>query len=274
MLKGLTAESLGAATSKLYYAVQNVFSPMLSSASEVSSIASNTAILQKVQTFLKDIKLNFSETFGCDIGIADVLDKSQLEFLSQHAIQNEIIHWSRVKNKLNTFEDKSAVAAEEEAVDILQQMRSSVEKCSAGQQESENGENKPPLYDLELIGDTIETFYDSLDALWRIKKTSENDGWLYSKERMENFLFSLTCFMCATASNRLVTEEIWNVSFLEIESNLERASRMLSKWEKVVVDLCKFQWKEDSRSFSQTDIIEVSLYFFSFSFSATAIRVA
>ena len=45
-------------------------------------------------------------------------------------------------------------------------------------------------------------------------------------------------------------------AFVEIESSLERASRMLTRWEKIVVDLCNFQWQEDSRSFDQAEVTE------------------
>ena len=252
-LKGLA--SLGKSTSILYYAVQNVFFPLLGSSSEASSVARSAQILEKVQLFLQNIKEDFNEVFGCEVDFTDVIDKVQLDFLAGKALQNEMVHWFKVQNKREQagYDD----LASRDANSILQQMKSSLDKCSMGVGvDGDSEEDSSASYDLELVGDTVEAFYDNIDALWRIQLEGNGRGWLYSKDRMKNFLYSLSCLLCKIAREQLVAIQVWAVPFVEIESSLERASRMLTRWEKVVVDLCNFQWQEDSRSFDQAEVTE------------------
>ena len=255
-LEGLKEDSFGSSTSKLYYAVQNAFFPLLGSASEVSSVASSNQILKKVQSFVQNIKIDFTQVFSCDLDVSDVLDKAHLEFASKKAIENEIIHWSKVqsKNEACGVEDASS----RKAITTLHQMKQAVDRCAAKPLEAEVGGPESPVYDLELVGDVVETFYDTLDALWLVEQTrGDSSEFLYSKNKMKSLLYSLTCFACTVAIDQLLTESIWVVPFVEIETHLERASRMLTRWEKVVVDLCSFQWKGGSRSFDQAEVTEV-----------------
>ncbi|QDZ22651.1 heavy chain of dynein [Chloropicon primus] len=251
-LKGLNEDSLGISTSSLYYAVQNVFLPLLDSAGDVSALMNSAQILKGVQDFVSSMKTDFKEVFGCDIDFSDVIDKVQLEFLCKKTLQNETIHWMKVQNKREAagMEDR----ASREAISVLQEMKSGIDKCCM---DGERGGETVTLYDIELLGDTVEAFYDSIDILWRITQESEEGRSLYSKEKMKSLLFSLTCFVCKTASEQLLAEQVWTVPFAQVENVLERGSRMLTRWEKVVVDLCSFQWKGDPRSFEQSEVTEI-----------------
>lgn len=182
-LEGLKEDSFGSSTSKLYYAVQNAFFPLLGSASEVSSVASSNQILKKVQSFVQNIKIDFTQVFGCDLDVSDVLDKAHLEFASKKAIENEIIHWSKVqsKNEACGVEDASS----RKAITTLHQMKQAVDRCAAKPLEAEVGGPESPVYDLELVGDVVETFYDTLDALWLVEQTrGDSSEFLYSKDKM------------------------------------------------------------------------------------------
>lgn len=200
------------------------------------------ALEEQVTLFTLPTKLqtNVGQVIDIDPDLAVKFESNAMD------LNDELMHWHKVKQVEVANSDSSDAVAE--ILSILEPMKVALEDHIDSFSKADTTDGKMEV--LENATDTVDSFFEGIDALWRIRLdgVGETEGsWPYTQQRMEHLLTMLTSSVIALSQGALTHQGLFVVQFSEVEQELEMSSRLLIRWENLVRDLCMLEWQQKAQ---------------------------